>query len=458
MKQNVPTNLKYKPIIVVDYETKDAEAGDAKFLSIGYAQWNSKREDFSAKVFRKSDKRWSMQSEELPLWRVLDLATLLVSVINDKQSNLEEFVHNEESLGALKDYLKENMLLYAPRMQELRRLLEPQTHSSSNNSLPNIFSYATSELSQDAMFAWLLSCASPIIKKQDSSLYDVACSFLRLILGQPNYVVNKMNVGRQWQNIDVWAEINDNAFLIIEDKVETSIHSNQLERYKEIVKKEYEGKRDQLFFVYIKTGNEPKSTLKEIEEKGYRTILRHDIIKCLNSYNGNNSLLKSYLSHLIEIENDTQSFRTLPVSEWGWYAWQGFYKELESRLNLTSWNYVANPSGGFLGAWWHFMPIVDGEMYLQFEERKLCFKICYEGNGDRSAVRNKMHDILMSLAFDNNYPEITKPTRFGAGHYMTIAIVNPDYLFGNTIVEIDEIVKKLETYQQLINECCKEYK
>jgi len=457
MEKKAPSWLSHKPIITVDYENKDAEAGDAKYMSIGKATWNS--EDYSAKIWRwaENGERWSRQSEELPLWRVLDLATLLVSAINDKQSNLEEFVQDEESVGALKDFLSENMELYAPRMQELRRLLEPQTLVSSKNSLPNIFSYATSELSQDAMFAWLLSCSNPVIKEHDSSLYNVACSFLRLILGQPYYAVNNIKVGRQWQNIDVWAEINDNAFLIIEDKVETSIHSNQLERYKNIVKKEYEGKRDQLFFVYIKTGNEPKSTLKEIEENGYRTVSRHDIINCLKSYGGNNSLITSYLNHLNDIEKATQSYRSLPVSEWGWYAWQGFYKELELRLNLTSWNYVANPSGGFLGAWWHFKPITNGEMYLQFEEKKLCFKIAYDGNKEqRSEIRNRMHEKLLAISKEKKHMEILRPQRFGAGNYMTIAVVEPDYLFGNTIIDMDDIVKKLLVYQSLIDSCSKE--
>ena len=454
--KKAPSWLSHKPIITVDYENKDADAGDAKFMSIGHATWDA--EDYSAKIWRwaYNGERWSRQSEEIPLWRVLDLATLLVSVINQKHSSLEEFVQDDDGINSLRDYLNENMVLYAPKLQELGKMLESSTLSLSNENTPNIFSFATSELSQDAMFSWLLQWSNPEFKNSDISLYNVACSFVKLLLGQPDFSISNVRVDRQWQSIDIIAEINDNAILIIEDKTNTSIHDDQLERYKNIVKNEYKGKRDLLFFAYIKTGNEPLSTLKVIEEKGYRTISRFDIIECLDKYTGNNVLLLNYLNHLKEIENATQSFRYLPVSEWNWYAWQGFYKELETRLSLTSWDYVANPAGGFLGAWWHFTPITDGEMYLQFEEKKLCFKICYEGNGNRSEFRNEMHNRLLSIDKENNHDEITKPARFGAGLYMTIAVVDPEYMFGNTIVDIDALVGKLLTYQELIDLCCKQ--
>ena len=454
--KKAPSWLSHKPVVTVDYENKDADAGDAKFMSIGHATWDA--EDYSAKIWRwaYNGERWSRQSEELPLWRVLDLATLLVSVINGKHSNLDEFVQDVDSVKSLKDYLNENMEMYAPKLRELKRMLEPTIPTLSKESVPNIFSFATSELSQDAMLSWLIQWADPEYKNIDSSLHHVACSFLRLLLGQTNYNINSVEVGRQWQNIDIWVEINDNAILIIEDKTNTSIHDKQLERYKDVVEKWYQGKRDQYFFVYVKTGNEPLSKLKEIENKGYRTISRVDIINCLDNYSGNNYLLINFLNHLKKIENATQGFRKLPVIDWDWYAWQGFYQELECRLSLTSWDYVANPSGGFLGAWWHFTPMEDGEMYLQFEEQKLCFKIYYEGDRDRSEVRTEMHNRLLSIAKDNNHYEISKPARFGAGLYMTIAVVDPEYLFGNNIVDIDVLVEKLLIYQELIDACCKQ--
>ena len=95
--ENIPRTRKHKPIIAVDYTPIDekAGAGDAEFISIGKAQWNN--EDISAKVFRvRSDGGGSRQSEELPLWRVFDLATLIISPLTGQESSLNESIVSQE--------------------------------------------------------------------------------------------------------------------------------------------------------------------------------------------------------------------------------------------------------------------------------------------------------------------------------------------------------------------------
>jgi len=78
----IPTTLKHKPVIVSEnYENVDgrlAYNSDAKGLSLGLAQWNDRgKVDISAKVWRYTGEKWSRQSEELPMHRVLDLALLI---------------------------------------------------------------------------------------------------------------------------------------------------------------------------------------------------------------------------------------------------------------------------------------------------------------------------------------------------------------------------------------------
>ncbi len=78
----IPTFLKHKPVIVSEnYENVDgryAYNSDAKGLSLGLAQWNDRgKVDISAKVWRYTGEKWSRQSEELPLHRVMDLAILV---------------------------------------------------------------------------------------------------------------------------------------------------------------------------------------------------------------------------------------------------------------------------------------------------------------------------------------------------------------------------------------------
>ena len=77
----IPKTLKHKPVIVTeDYENIDGRKAyntDAKGLSLGLAQWNDRGKlDVSAKVWRYTGEKWSRQSEELPMHRVLDLAIL----------------------------------------------------------------------------------------------------------------------------------------------------------------------------------------------------------------------------------------------------------------------------------------------------------------------------------------------------------------------------------------------
>lgn len=79
----IPTELKHKPVIVSeDYDKIDgnyANNSDAKGLSLGLAQWNDRGNlEISAKVWRHTGEKWSRQSEEMPLHRVLDLAILIV--------------------------------------------------------------------------------------------------------------------------------------------------------------------------------------------------------------------------------------------------------------------------------------------------------------------------------------------------------------------------------------------
>lgn len=79
----IPTTLKHKPVVVCEnYSDVDghiANNTDAQGLSLGLAQWNDRGSvDISAKVWRHTGEKWSRQSEELPLHRVLDLAILVV--------------------------------------------------------------------------------------------------------------------------------------------------------------------------------------------------------------------------------------------------------------------------------------------------------------------------------------------------------------------------------------------
>lgn len=78
----IPTTLKHKPVVVAEnygnIDGRTAYDTDAQGLSLGLAQWNDRgKVDISAKVWRYTGEKWSRQSEELPLHRVLDLAIFI---------------------------------------------------------------------------------------------------------------------------------------------------------------------------------------------------------------------------------------------------------------------------------------------------------------------------------------------------------------------------------------------
>ena len=106
---------------------------------------------------------------------------------------------------------------------------------------PNIYSFATSELSQDATLAYLLSWAKPEYRERYPVLNRLGEHLLRTLgeasaeaRSEPNPLDNRaiqvLEVGTQRDRMDVWAEINDSLILVIEDKTNTCEHSDQIAR------------------------------------------------------------------------------------------------------------------------------------------------------------------------------------------------------------------------------------
>ena len=120
----IPENLKHKPVIKVeDYDTVDGKNAlhtDAKGLSLGLAQWNDRgKVDISGKVWRHTGEKWSRQSEELPLTRILDLAILVA------QSSL----YFQEAYRHEKFYDPENPLIEIIGLQGNRMTVEVDTEN-----------------------------------------------------------------------------------------------------------------------------------------------------------------------------------------------------------------------------------------------------------------------------------------------------------------------------------------
>lgn len=133
----IPTHLKHKPIIKVEnyskFDGRYAGDTDTEGLSIGIAQWNDEgNTELSAKVWRHTGEKWSRQSEELPLHRVLDLASLICSTVfyvkngvllTDEELSITAS-HDEQQIQKLKESLEKDKTGIEHSLKRLAKILK----------------------------------------------------------------------------------------------------------------------------------------------------------------------------------------------------------------------------------------------------------------------------------------------------------------------------------------------
>ena len=328
---------------------------------------------------------------------------------------------------------------------------------------PNIFDYATSELSQDALLTWLIQLADKDYLEVDSPLNTLAVSFVQELLGRDNqYPIETIETGRQWNNIDVWALVNNKYFLVIEDKKGTKEHSDQLNRYSELAKKHYEKSDIEIRLVYFKM--EEQGKYSDIKEAGFSLFHRSKMLSILTDYidstqqSKQNDIIVDYYRNLDNLDKKIKSYLTKPLNEWHWYSWQGFYSELQKNIG-GNWEYIANAAGGFLGYWWNWKySNVDGkefEYYLQLEQNRFVFKLYPYKENERRELRDIYRRELYKKAKELNIGI----SQFGRlGKYMGVAKLNSEYrlTFENGLLDFEATVENLKGLMKLINETEKE--
>lgn len=110
---------------------------------------------------------------------------------------------------------------------------------------PNLFHFATSELSQDAFICWLAEWADPKYKATDPALHQAGTAFIRSMVQKvnPHYdiaTLRAVKVSRQVGKLDILIEINKPSTIekapgelaiLVEDKTHTFDHGTQLSDY-----------------------------------------------------------------------------------------------------------------------------------------------------------------------------------------------------------------------------------
>lgn len=294
----------------------------------------------------------------------------------------------------------------------------PCSSASAQTRHPNIFDYATSELSQDAFLCWLIAWAKEDYRCVAPSLHAAALQFLRECFELPPTKLNvptkigNIDIKRQDQRVDIVVLINDTHLLAIEDKVFASVHGDQLTRYKASLDAVY-ADRPYRTLVYYKTGNQSdysapiKAGFKVFDRQRMLGVLRSAISKGCTS-----ELLISYTDHLTKIDDATNNYHNIDP-KWGpdRLEWQGLYMWLQKELGGAKWDYVPNPNGGFLAFWWAYRESHGFKTYLQLEQHKMCVKMDTSGltlDQVREKVETWQHCMRTHGHKDLPYPRLGK--------------------------------------------------
>jgi hypothetical protein len=284
---------------------------------------------------------------------------------------------------------------------------------------PNLFTYATSELSQDAVIAWLLAWAAPDHVSTDPELHLCAVSLVSKIFilhgKNPPSQIDKIAISKQTENIDVLCEVNGTYAIIIEDKYVEAIKRRGIAA-------------DNILPIYFKTHEQ--SSFAKVTASGYQVLSRKDLLSHLCACKSSNAILRDFCDMLAEWESKYASYLTLPLNDWNWNSWIGFFQAFQNYLGLKTkcWDYVPNANGGFHGFWWGWHHD-DGQncgVYLQLEEEMLCFKVGDVTPDARNSARTVWHQRFVENASTHGL-SVTKPSRFGSGTYMTVAVLGHDY-------------------------------
>ena len=375
----------------------------------------------------------------------------------------------------------------------------------------NIFNFATSELSQDAFICWLCNWVNfddNDLSEDEKKLKELAIDFIEKMSGE-KLGDRKVNIKRQYQKIDILLEIQNKTefitkeneknpvidiYVIIEDKVGTSLHSDQQKTYRNLIfekNKEDNGNKAEIKVVYYKIYDE--DNMERLKENGVNVILgRENILELLKEYKDkiNNSIFENYHNYLSNIETDVNSYEKKNLEDWNSNCYIGFFKELKNEKNLLehaigrqkdcSWGYVNNSSGGFMGMWWFPLKMdeisqvtkkfqlwqnqieLNNDLYLQIEQLYKKEKEIYNKKniiavkyslGDKddekydekvkisSEIRNKIYEELKGKLKEKGFEFYKK--RFVAGRYMTVGYLE----FKN----IDDCKDKIKILQCALN-------
>ena len=174
-----------------------------------------------------------------------------------------------------------------------------------SNVKNNIFDFATKELSQDAVICWMLGWA----RYPESELHELALEMFKM-LGVDNFDEKQdITIKTQVKKADIVVALHgQKKILIIEDKVYSSEHDNQIEEYRktfgnietQALVENKSGELYDIWTVYFKTGyyyDEDKIVIadKKVDADQFYKLISEE------KYRNKSEILDMFIIHLEEL-------------------------------------------------------------------------------------------------------------------------------------------------------------
>lgn len=350
---------------------------------------------------------------------------------------------------------------------------------------PNLFNFATSELSQDAFLCYLFNYAKEEYRENIKE-YKFANFILKEILKKcdlENLDIKSLDIKKQFYGIDILLIINEKNFIIIEDKTNTNERNKQLEGYRDKITQLFSKKGiESLKTVYYKTGDESLNNIKIKKKNIDYVLMREEILKLMGNYDGDNIIINDYIDNLKNLQNSRENFKNKDLRNeiLNWNEIHGFYNALDQEFDKGilpegvkfNWGYTANQNGGFMC--YYFSNVVDfstygiysqieatdnynekidkNKLFLSKERLKYVVKVWSDNRNNK--LLYPIYDIFKEEW--QNKIKIKRSSRFVAGSWMSVLIIE-DYLSLNEKGKIDvketalnmvNIIKEIQKLQE----------
>jgi len=304
---------------------------------------------------------------------------------------------------------------------------------------PNIFKYATSELSQDAFFCWLLEWSSKEYNGEE--LNKISLKFINYICKNTNIdrinSIESIEIRKQEKNIDFYVIINNRLIILFEDKTKTKLRGDQLKRYKEYIENKY--KNYEKSFVYIKSDIIFSNETKEVEKENYLIIDLYKLIEILDDVNLH-VIYNDYIDYLHDKRNNYLSYKTNAFHEWSEKNWLGFIHELNYKLENSEFgkHYKGNDT------WWLVLSSreeEDHELTLEINDKECMLKTKFNKNDKHILIfKEKLIEQLEEYLADY---KVSNSASTG-GKSMTVAYIKDYMVLENSIINFDKTLDKIK--------------